>query len=189
VLLMLTAGAAYYGMVRQNASLENMVQVRTARLKSAADVSGEVRYAHARIYQLLAWVNGSFAQNRLDALNRQIHQGHDSIEQQLRQLGTDMVASDDAAERQIVEQSRRAGGLPQGGAGHHGYGAMDQSIATNAMAKPSSSSSCSTTLLARMSTLEQQLSAQAHQQARAEFQQLNTGMAVLVLLSCCCRWP
>ncbi|WP_374362356.1 methyl-accepting chemotaxis protein [Pseudoduganella danionis] len=183
-LLMLTAGAAYYGMLRQNATLENMLQVRTARLKSAADVSAEVRYAHARIYQLLAWVNGSFAQNRLDELNRQIHQGHDSIEQQLRQLGTDMVASDDAAERQIVEQSRRAlQAYRKAVQDTMDMAAMDQSIATNAMAKAEQQFQQLNTLLARMSTLEQQLSAQAHQQARAEFQQLSSGMAVLVLLS------
>jgi uncharacterized protein YdgA (DUF945 family) len=61
-LLMLLSGGAWYGMVRQNASLENMVQVRAARLKAAADVAGETRHAHANIYQLLAWINGSFAQ-------------------------------------------------------------------------------------------------------------------------------
>jgi len=31
VLLLMLSGAAWYGMVRQNASLENMVQVRAAR--------------------------------------------------------------------------------------------------------------------------------------------------------------
>ena len=40
-LLMLLSGAAWYGMVRQNASLENMVQVRAARLKVADDISGD----------------------------------------------------------------------------------------------------------------------------------------------------
>jgi hypothetical protein len=40
IMLIVTAGSAYYGMVRQNASLENLVQVRAARLKAAADVSG-----------------------------------------------------------------------------------------------------------------------------------------------------
>jgi len=79
VLLMLTSGAAYYGMVRQNASLENMVQVRAARLKSAADVAGEAKYAHANIYQLLAWVSGSFAQARLTALIGDINRKHTAI--------------------------------------------------------------------------------------------------------------
>ena len=53
LLLLVTAAAATIGMVRQNDSMENLVQVRAARLKTAADVSGEARYAHAHIYQLL----------------------------------------------------------------------------------------------------------------------------------------
>ena len=68
VLLLMLSGAAYYGMVRQNASLENMVQVRAARLKEVADTAGDAKYVHANAYQLLAWVSGSFAKNRLDAL-------------------------------------------------------------------------------------------------------------------------
>ncbi|RYE73994.1 MAG: methyl-accepting chemotaxis protein, partial [Oxalobacteraceae bacterium] len=62
VLLTMLSGAAYYGMVRQNASLEHMVQVRAARLQAVADVAGEARFAHANAYQLLAWTNGSFAE-------------------------------------------------------------------------------------------------------------------------------
>ena len=34
VLLIATAAAGYYGMVRQNASMENLVQVRAERLKA-----------------------------------------------------------------------------------------------------------------------------------------------------------
>ncbi|HWW73567.1 MAG TPA: MCP four helix bundle domain-containing protein, partial [Duganella sp.] len=86
VLLIATAAAGYYGMVRQNASMENLVQVRAERIKAAADVTGEARYAHAHIYQFLAWVNGSFAQARLDALGQQIKARHATIEAQLRQL-------------------------------------------------------------------------------------------------------
>ncbi|MGO4467073.1 methyl-accepting chemotaxis protein, partial [Pseudoduganella sp. RAF53_2] len=66
VLLLATATSAWMGMVRQNASMENLVQVRATRLKAAADVAGEARFAHANIYQLLAWINGSFAKERLD---------------------------------------------------------------------------------------------------------------------------
>ena len=47
VLLLMLSGAAWYGMVRQNASLENMVQVRAARLKNVADVAGDAKYVHA----------------------------------------------------------------------------------------------------------------------------------------------
>ena len=52
-------------MVRQNASLENLVQVRAVRLQAAAGVRRATpRYAHAKIYQLLAWINGSFRRRR-----------------------------------------------------------------------------------------------------------------------------
>src|SRR3954464_9316356 len=67
MLLLLLSGAAYYGMVRQNASLENMVQVRAARLQAAADIAGDAKYAHANIYQLLASMAGNFAQDRIKA--------------------------------------------------------------------------------------------------------------------------
>ena len=59
ILLIFTAGSAWYGMVRQNASLENLVQVRAARLKATADVAGDAKYAHANIYQLLAWIKAA----------------------------------------------------------------------------------------------------------------------------------
>ena len=86
VLLMLLSGGAYYGMVRQNASLENMVQVRAERLKAAADVAGNANHAHANIYQLLAWISGSFPKPRLDALIIEIGKRHDAIGVQLDEL-------------------------------------------------------------------------------------------------------
>ena len=50
VLLTMLSAAAYYGMVRQNASLENMVQVRAARLQAVADVAGEARFEIGRAH-------------------------------------------------------------------------------------------------------------------------------------------
>ncbi|MEG2050607.1 MAG: MCP four helix bundle domain-containing protein, partial [Comamonas sp.] len=58
LLLILSSASAWYGMVRQNASMENMVQVRMAHLKAALDVAGDARYAHGNMYQLLSWTNG-----------------------------------------------------------------------------------------------------------------------------------
>ena len=188
LLLIATAAAAYHGMVRQNASLENLVQVRAARLKLAADVSGDARYAHAHIYQLLAWINGSFAQPRLDALGRQIMAAHAGIEAQLRQLAAAAAAADPAAdtgdERKIVEQSllslnayrkavRETMEMAQ----------MDQSIATNSMARAEKQFLLLNEQLARLSALEKRYSEQAHARAKAEFHALGTTMAVMVLLS------
>jgi methyl-accepting chemotaxis protein len=180
VLLIATAGAAYVGMVRQNASLENLVQVRAARLKTAADVSGEARYAHAHIYQLLAWVNGSFAQARLDALSRDIKTRHAAIDDQLRNL--DALA--DAGERQIVAQSLQAlAAYRKAVLQTMDMAQMDQSIATNSMAIAEKQFLLLNEQLAQLSALEKKLSEQAHAQAKADFHTLNTTMAVMVLLS------
>src|SRR3954466_7160248 len=86
VLLLMLSGAAYYGMVRQNASLENMVQVRAARLQDVADAAADAKYVHANAYQLLAWINGSFAKNRLDALIADIGRRHATLKTQLGDL-------------------------------------------------------------------------------------------------------
>ncbi|MBW8902039.1 MAG: MCP four helix bundle domain-containing protein, partial [Massilia sp.] len=132
VLLTLLSGAAYYGMVRQNASLENMVQVRAARLKAAADVSGDAEYAHANIYQLLAWINGSFAKARLDALIADITRKHAAIASDLAAL----AAVSDPAERKIVEASIVAlAGYRKSVAETIEMAQVDQSIATNSMQK------------------------------------------------------
>lgn len=104
VLLLMLSGAAWYGMVRQNASLENMVQVRAARLQGAANAAGDAKYVHANAYQLLAWINGSFARNRLDALIADIGRRHAALKVQLGELAK--VTS--GAERKPVEASLAA---------------------------------------------------------------------------------
>jgi methyl-accepting chemotaxis protein len=180
VLLMLLSGAAYYGMVRQNASLENMVQVRAARLKSAADVAGEAKYAHANIYQLLAWINGSFAKNRLTALIADINNKHASIGTQLAAL----ARVSDPAERKLVDASATAL------AAYHRavsetieMAQVDQSIATNSMQTAEKEFVRLNTQLAALAALEKSLSEQAHTAAKAEFRTLGITMAALVLLS------
>jgi methyl-accepting chemotaxis protein len=181
VLLIATAGAAYVGMVRQNASLENLVQVRAARLKTAADVSGEARYAHAHIYQLLAWVNGSFAQARLDALSRDIKARHTTIDALLRQLDADATGD---AERKIAAQSLQAlAAYRKAVLETMDMAQMDQSIATNSMAIAEKQFLLLNDQLAQLSALEKQLSEAAHTQAKADFRTLNATMAIMVLLS------
>ncbi|MYM33884.1 methyl-accepting chemotaxis protein [Duganella sp. FT94W] len=181
MLLIATAAAAYVGMVRQNASLENLVQVRAARLKTAADVSGEARYAHAHIYQLLAWVNGSFAQSRLDALSHDIQRRHADIATLLRQLDD---AAAPAAERQILSGSLQAlAAYRKAVLQTMDMAQMDQSIATNAMAIAEKQFLLLNDQLAQLAALEKQLSEQAHAHAKDDFHTLNIGMIVMVLLS------
>jgi methyl-accepting chemotaxis protein len=182
VLLIATAAAGYYGMVRQNASMENLVQVRAERLQAAADVSGEARYAHAHIYQLLAWVNGSFAPARLDALGKQIKARHAGIEAQLRKLAAD--TGDHAAERKILEQSLLSlAAYRKAVLETMDMAQMDQSIATNSMAKAEAQFLLLNEQLAQLSAQEKELSVAAHTLAKGDFDTLTTTMAIVVLLS------
>jgi methyl-accepting chemotaxis protein len=180
VLLMLLSAAAYYGMVRQNASLENMVQVRAARLKVAADVSGDAKYAHANIYQLLAWINGSFAQARLNALIVEISKKHGAIAVQLSEL----AKVSDPAERKIVDASSAAlAAYRKSVTDTIELAQMDQSIAANSMQKAEKQFVLLNTQLAQLSALEKSLAESAHATAKAEFRTLGASMAGLVLLS------
>jgi len=179
-LLMLLSSGAYYGMVRQNATLENMVQVRAERLRAAAAVGGEVKYAHANIYQLLAWISGSFAKPRLDALTAEINTRHAAIAHQLGKLG----AMSDAQERAIVEATTEAmASYRKSVIETIELAQVDQSIAANAMQKAEKDFGALNANLAQLSALEQNLSLTAYQSARDEFRTLVATMAALVLLS------
>jgi methyl-accepting chemotaxis protein len=180
VLLTLLSGASYYGMVRQNASLENMVQVRAARLKSAADVAGDAKYAHANIYQLLAWINGSFAKNRLDALIADINKKHASIAAQLAELSR----VSEPAERKLVDASGAAlAAYRKAVTDTIEMAQVDQSIATNSMQKAEKDFGVLNTQLSQLQALEKTLSEQAYAAAKAEFRTLGVSMAGLVVLS------
>jgi methyl-accepting chemotaxis protein len=179
-LLMLLSGGAYYGMVRQNASLENMVLVRAERLKAAADVSGEANHAHANIYQLLAWISGSFAKARLDALTAEITARHAAIGVQLDEL----ARVSDPAERKLVEASTAALAAYRKSVRQTiELAQMDQSLATNSMQKADQEFGALTASLGQLSALEKTLSVAAYTDARAEFRTLVATMTGLVLLS------
>jgi len=180
VLLLMLSGAAYYGMVRQNASLENMVQVRAARLKSVAEAAGDAKYVHANAYQLLAWVNGSFAKARLDGLTADINSRHTALKGQLDDLAR--VAS--PAERKPVDASLAALAAYRKAVQETiEMAQVDQSIATNSMQKAEKDFGILNQHLAQLAALEKTLSEEAYAAAREEFQDLGRTMAALVLLS------
>ena len=180
VLLTLLSAAAYYGMVRQNASLEHMVQVRAARLQAVADVAGDARFAHANIYQLLAWVNGSFAASRLAALTADIHKKHAQIGDKLGELKKSAAEG----ERAPLENSLAAlASYRKMVSETIEIAQVDQSIATNSMQKAEKQFVALDTELQRLAALEKKLSVEAHAAAKAEFRFLGMTMAALVLLS------
>ena len=180
ILLIVTAGSAYYGMVRQNASLENLVQVRAARLKAAADVSGDAKYAHANIYQLLAWINGSFAKARVDALSADIGRKHAAIAARL----AEMAAVAEPAERKIIDASSAAlVGYRKSVQQTMELAQVDQSTATASMSKAEKEFGLLNSQLVQLSALERALSEHAFAAAKSEFRTLVMTMALLVLLS------
>jgi methyl-accepting chemotaxis protein len=180
VLLLMLSGAAYYGMVRQNASLENMVQVRAARLQSVADVAGDAKYVHANVYQLLAWINGSFAKARLDALIADIDHRHAALKTRL----TELSGVADGAEKKPIDASLAALAAYRKAVQETiEMAQVDQSIATNSMQKAEKDFVVLNQNLAQLAALEKTLSEQAYAAARSEFHNLSTSMVVLVALS------
>ena len=180
VLLTMLSGAAYYGMVRQNASLEHMVQVRAARLQAVADVAGEARFAHANAYQLLAWTNGSFAQNRLRALTADIGRRHAAVSDKLGKF----AHAAEREERAPVAASQAALARYRKAIGETiEMAAVDQSIATNAMQKAEQQFGALDAALTELAHIERTMNQEAYAAARAEFRTLGWTMAGLVLLS------
>jgi len=180
ILLVTITVCAWYGMVRQNASMENLVQVRAARLKAVADVAGDTRQAHANIYQLLAWTNGSFAKNRLDALTAELKGRHQAVEEELGRLGR----MADAEERKLVDASSAAlAAYRKGVLETIEMAQMDLAIATNSMQKAESQFVLLDAALVRLAAREKALSEAAYAEAGADFRQLGTTMTGLCLLS------
>ncbi|MDB5961542.1 MAG: methyl-accepting chemotaxis protein [Massilia sp.] len=180
ILLVVTAGSAWHGMVRQNASLENLVQVRAARLKATADIAGDAKYAHANIYQLLAWVNGSFAKARIDALTADISRKHLDLGAQLAAL----AAVADANEKKLIEASASALAAYRKSVQQTiELAQVDQSTATASMSKAEKEFNVLHAQLDQLASLERQLSETAFAAAKADYRKLVMTMAVLVLLS------
>ena len=180
LLLILSSSGAWYGMVRQNASLENMVLVRIAHLKAAADVVGEAKHVHGNMYQLLSWTNGSFAKARIDALEQQIKARHAAIGTQLVTLRSTATG----AERTLVDAAITAlAGYRKAVLETMEMAQMDQSIATNSMLKAETQFGQFNAQLAQLSALETTLSSQAHATASAEFRNLGWSLLLTVMLS------
>ena len=179
-LLMVLACGAWYGMLRQDASLHNLVQVRAERLRAAGEVAGDIKHAHASIYQLLAWTSGSFAKARVDRLTGEIGRRHEAV---LQQLATLALAAN-AGERRLIDATVEAmGSYHKGVAETIELAQTDQSIAANAMQKAEKEFVRLNATLAQLTALEKSLGVDAWRQAGEEFRWIGFAMASLVLLS------
>jgi methyl-accepting chemotaxis protein len=182
VLLLILAAGAYLGMVRQNQSLDNIMQERAVRLKAAADLVAGTNRAHTEAYQLLTWINAGFTAARIDPLVRAIHARHAALDRQFAQL--ERITQSDPAERRFVAQSQVA---------HAQYvkavadvieiAIEDHSIAANAMSKAERAFDVVAQRLEQLCKLEQGLSESDYRDAEADFTMLSIWMPAMVVLS------
>ena len=182
VLLIVSSCGAYYAMVRQNQSLETIVQQRAARIRDATELVTEAQGAHSRIYQLITWISGSFSAHRIDALVADIHRRHTAIDRRFAQLTRHTPPG--SAERRFLEQSEAA---------HAVYvravldvielAQVDQSMGAIAMIKAERAFDMVALRLSELARLEQELAERASAQAADDFRLISTLMPVLVALS------
>jgi methyl-accepting chemotaxis protein len=182
VLLIVLSCGAYYAMVRQNDSLETIVQQRAARLRDAADLVASAHQAHTEMYQLLTWMSASFSRVRVDGLIRDIHQRHDAL--QRRFAGLTRVTAPASAERRFVEQAETA---------HATYlkaildvielSRQDQSMSASAMSKAERAFDLVSLRLGELSRLEQELSEAASRSAESDFRTISILMPLVIALS------
>jgi methyl-accepting chemotaxis protein len=182
ILLVALSAGTYYGLVRQNHSLENIVQQRAARIRAASELVACANRVHTQVYQLLTWMNGSFSQPRLDALILDIQRREAAIDRRYIQLAA--VTAPDSAERKFVEQAQAAHALyVKAVSDVIEISTADGSIAANAMSKAERAFDVVALRLADLSKLEQELSERAYLDAEADFRLLAILLPVVVALS------
>jgi methyl-accepting chemotaxis protein len=182
VLLVLLSCGAWYAMVRQNASLEEIVGRRAVHMRAASDLVSMAQRGHAEIYQLQTWIGGSFPKSRIEPLIRDIHRQHALTAASLQRLAGMTAAG--GAERRLVEGAAGA---------HAGYVRVvvevielareDQSISANAMSKAEIAFADVAQRLNELAQLEQRLSQEASNMAAAEFRAMTWLMPCVILLA------
>ena len=182
LLLIVLSCGAYYAMVRQNHSLETIVQQRAAHLRDTADLVASAHHAHTEIYQLLTWISASFSAARVDALIRDIHQRHSGIERRISALAK--VTGAGSAERRFIEQAETAHGVyVKAILDVIELSQADQSMSANAMSKAERAFNLVAVRLGELSRLEQELSEQASNSAASDFRIISTLMPLVIALS------
>ena len=182
LLLLASSAAAHWALVRQNRSLESIVQVRDVRIRDATELVAEAQSAHARLYQLLTWMSGSFAPSRIDTLAADIGRRHDAIGARLASLAARCAAG--SAEQRLLEDARAAHGLYRRALSEViELSRADQAIGASAMQKPERAFATVALRLQALAQLERNLSEAASQQAAGEFRTVSTVMPLLAALS------
>jgi methyl-accepting chemotaxis protein len=187
VLLVLVSCGAYVAMMRQNDSLDTIVQQRATHMRAASNLVASAQRAHAQAYQILTWISGSFPHSRVEPLVRDVQLQQANIERSfagLTRLAREAPARHREAELRYVEQAASAWRL---------YVAAvrdvielarnDQSISANAMARAERAFGVVAERVTELARREQELSEQASDEAEEEFRTLATLMPVVIVLS------
>ena len=182
LLLIVLSCGAYLAMVRQNHSLESIVQQRAVHIRGASELVAEAHQAHTEIYQLLTWIGASFSPARVDALARDIHQRHRGIGVRFAALAR--VTDAGGAERRYLDQAQAAHALyVKAVLDVIELSQADQSMSANAMSKAERAFEAMALRLAELLLLERELSEQAQRGAAAEFKAMAIAMPLVVLAS------
>jgi methyl-accepting chemotaxis protein len=182
VLFVLLSCGAYYAMVRQNESLDSIVQRRAANMRAAAELSASARSAHAQAYQVLTWISGSFPRFRVDPLVADLQAQQGAVDRGLARLARQTADSPD--EQRDVAQARAA--WAQYGAAVRDVveiARIDQSISASAMVKAERAFAVVAQRLTELARREQSLSEQASADAAADFRLIALLMPVVIVLS------
>ena len=187
VLLVVLSCGAYLAMLRQNDSLDTIVQQRATHMQAASSLVASAQRAHAQAYQILTWISGSFPRSRVEPLARDLQLQQAGVERGfagLARLVQSTPARDRAAELRYVEQAAGAWKL---------YVAAvrdvieiareDQSISANAMAKAERAFGVVAQRLTELARREQELSEEASYEAANEFRSVATMMPIVIVLS------
>jgi methyl-accepting chemotaxis protein len=182
VLLVLLSCGAWYAMVRQNASLEDIVGRRAAHMRAARELVFTAQRGHAEIYQLQTWIGGSFPKSRIEPLIQDIRRQHGLTESGLQGLARMTPAG--SAERRFVDGATAA---------YSRYLQVvrdvielardDQSISANAMSRAETAFADVAQRLNALAQLEQSLSQAASNSAAADFHAMTWLMPCVILLA------
>lgn len=182
VLLVLLSGASYYGMVRQNASLDSIVQRRAANMRAAADLSASARAAHAEAYQVLTWISGSFPRFRVDPLAQDLQARQAAVDRDLARLARQTADRPD--EQHYVEQARAAWAQYVPAVRDViEIARIDQSISANAMVKAERAFAVVAQRLTELARREQAASEQASSDAAADVRLFGIVVPIVIALS------
>jgi methyl-accepting chemotaxis protein len=182
VLLVLLSCGAYRAMVRQNGSLDLIVQERAARMRAAAELVASSQRAQTGAYQVLAWVSGSFPSRRVEPLVREVRVQHAAVERALAILQRDTAAN--PQELRFVEGARDAWRVYVPAVEDvMDLARHDQSVSASAMSKAERAFGMVAQRLTELALHEQALSERASSDAAQDVKLAATLMPVVIVLS------